>query len=153
MMIMVMMMLLMIWLIIMMLIIVLLIILIMMMTLSIVLFMTMVMKMIIIIIIILVMMLLMIMIIFISDAKRTESDMDNDVFLEFPEANRSHDKEVKERRRLSALKDYQVGAKEATVDRKSSKGNIFTTFRSGVKAVFQGRKVKSRFFFKVLVML
>lgn len=51
--------------------------------------------------------------------------------------------EVKERRRLSALTDHRVNVKEEeTLDQKTSKGNIFTTLKSGVKAVFQGRKVR-----------
>ena len=85
------------------------------------------------------------MVTFVSDKKSPRNDMNSEVNLRVSEPNRSHDRETKERRRLSALKDHQVSPKEESDSRKSPKGSIFTTLRYGVKAVFQGRKVTSYF--------
>jgi len=70
----------------------------------------------------------------------TQNDTNSNVQLRTHEESRTRYKEVKERRRLSALNDNNVNVKEDAVDRRTSKGNIFTTLRSGMKAVFQGRK-------------
>lgn len=79
-------------------------------------------------------------------------DSNNDVTL----SPSKSDKEVKERKRLSAVGDYRIGAeesnKENVIDRKVSKGNIFTSLKSGVKAVFQGRKVRYILTFNVLIL-
>lgn len=69
------------------------------------------------------------------------ANADSGVTLGPPELDLCQMNEVKERRRLSALTDHRVNVKEEeTLDQKTSKGNIFTTLKSGVKAVFQGRK-------------
>ena len=80
----------------------------------------------------------------ISDNASTENHTNSAVNLRTP-PSRGEDKEVKERRRLSALADYRINAKEEVNDRKTSRGNIFTTLRTGMKAVFQGRKVSFHF--------